>query len=157
MAINPDSEIGREFVSAGMQECVDTCMEDYGAGFGVASEYCRCALNDVVQNLSVEQIVRYYDYGYEIDKLMNVAAEKCLGVLLADPDSKKQYLSIMMEQCVEGAIDSGVGIGLASEYCKCVTKKIIDNMSVEQLMEYYNHGVEIEELQTECLMELMQE
>jgi hypothetical protein len=155
-AVSPDSEIGREFVDSAMEECVDSMVED-GAGLGMASDYCNCVLLKVVSELSVEQITEYYKHGRTIEQLMELSAKECVGILLDSPDSdtKEQIISAITEQCVESAMESGAGLGIASEYCKCAANKMFENLSIEQITEYYNHGREIEDqlkvLTKECV------
>ena len=144
-AVNPDSEIGRIFIDSAMEECVDGMVEE-GVGLGVASDYCNCLLPRVVTELSVEQITEYYKHGRTIEQLAENSAKECVNILLNDPDSnaKEQMISGAVEQCVDGALESGVGLGVASEYCKCTVNKMFERLSIEQMAEYYKHGHEIE-------------
>lgn len=149
-AVNPDSEIGRSFIQSGMSECVETAMQS-GVGLGVASDYCKCTLNKTLIELSMEQLSEYYQHGREIETIMERNAKECMATLLKQTDSKEQLISMITEGCVEGAVNSGARIGLASEYCKCVSEKMIEKLTVEQIMEYYNNGREIEDLAKECI------
>lgn len=144
-AVNPDSEIGREFVDSAMEECVDGMIEE-DVGLGIASEYCNCVLLKVVSELSVDQITEYYKHGHTIEKLTENSAKECVNVLMDSPDSnaREQIISAATEQCVDDAMKSGTRLGVASEYCKCVVNKTFENLSIEQMTEYYKHGREIE-------------
>jgi hypothetical protein len=79
-AINPESPIGQEFIEAGMEGCIEEAV-DSGLGFGLASEYCYCALVKTAEELSLEQITEYYKHGREIEKIMDKAAKDCIKSL----------------------------------------------------------------------------
>ena len=79
-AINPESPIGQEFIEAAMEGCMEEAV-DSGLGFGLASEYCYCALVKTTEKLTLEQITEYYKHGREIEKIMEKAAKDCMKKL----------------------------------------------------------------------------
>ncbi|MBQ0013432.1 MAG: hypothetical protein KBS86_02595 [Proteobacteria bacterium] len=154
-AINLDSEIGQDFMQSAMIGCVDSAIES-GISLGTASDYCNCAVTKTTTELSFEQVSEYYKYGREIENIMNKNIMECLSTLLDQPDSKDEIISGITEQCVISAVSSGARIGLASEYCKCVSEKMLNELTLEQITEYYNNGREIEKFTQECMWMLSQ-
>ena len=146
-AVNPDSDLGREYMDGAMEECVETMMEQ-NITLGVASDYCKCIFTKALPNLSVDQITEYYNHGREIEAVMEQSAKECVKVLIADSESsaKDYIIKSNIAQCVQGAMASGAKLGIASEYCKCAVNKMFENLSIEQMAEYYNYGREIEDL-----------
>ena len=81
----------------------------------------------------------------------------CTGAFAVSPDSEigREFVDSAMEECVDGMVEDGAGLGMASDYCNCVLLKVVSELSVEQITEYYNHGREIEDqlnvLTKECV------
>jgi len=77
----------------------------------------------------------------------------CFGAFAVNPDSEigRNFMESAMPECVDSVLNEGIGLGIASEYCKCVSNKIFEKLTIEQITEYYNNGREIEDVAKECM------
>ena len=105
-------------------------------------------MREMVDFLSLEQMIEYYKYTKEIQ---DVIYTKCL------PQTKKLIQQVFADtvtpDCIETLMeDDSVGFSQAVKFCYCAASTVIDKLDIKHLVEYYKYAEEIEDAMEEATM-----
>ena len=82
VAMDLDSQDGREITAAAYAQCIETLINEYNADADLSVPICKCMVNEIVENMSQSEIYEMRNNGNEQIKkkfrvLREQAAVKC--------------------------------------------------------------------------------